>query len=185
MGMTPASTFMAIFVMGMCLTALGQPNPDRGPGAPPPGGQRWRMFPAFEGNALGEVVSVLGELNLSPDFTLTPEQKQKIQAIRDDFKNQQEMWRAEHAEELKQLDDRMAELMDGGGPPPEPEQMREVMEARRDLMSTAPDGENEAEQVKALLSEDQLKQFEARRTALEEERQQMRRQFERRGPRRR
>lgn len=174
--------------MGMCLSALGQPGPDRGPGGGPPGGPgigAFRMAPGFDRNVLGEVISILGDLNLSPDFTLSADQKQKIQLIRDDFKNQQEMWRSEHAEELKQLDDRMAELMDGGGGPPEPEQMRELMEARHDLMSTAPNGENEAEQVKALLSEDQLKKFEARMAVVEEERQQMRRQFEMRGPRRR
>jgi hypothetical protein len=142
------------------------------------------MFFMGERNALSETLAILGDLNLSPGFTLSDEQKQKIQAIRDDFKKQQEAWRAEHAEELQKLDEQMAELRDAGGPP-DPDQMREIMEARRELMSTAPDGEDESREVKAILTEDQLKQFEAREQAAEQERQRMRGQFQPRGPDRR
>src|SRR5689334_10678569 len=57
-----------------------------------------------------EALAALGDLNLSPDFTLTPEQKTKVQSVRDDFKKAQEKWRTDHADEIKKLDDQIAEI---------------------------------------------------------------------------
>src|SRR5437762_359768 len=76
-------------------------SPNNTAPAPPPGGAvRFTVGgPMGGGNAiimpagavmnrdsLSPLVMTLGELNLGPDFTLTAEQKQKIQTIRDDFK---------------------------------------------------------------------------------------------------
>jgi hypothetical protein len=168
----------AVFELAISLAALAQPAPQGGgPGAGGPGGgpggfgrSVFRFGP--ERNALAEVLSVLGDANLSPDFNLSAEQKQKIQAIRDEFKKQQEAWRTEHAEDLKKLDEQMAEIRNAGGPP-DPDQMRQMMEARHELMSTAPDGEDQAQEVKALLTPDQVKRFDARQAEIEQERERM------------
>jgi Spy/CpxP family protein refolding chaperone len=174
--LTLQAVTVAIVTCALSLSAHAQPNPPDRPDTAFGGGPR--MF-GPDRNHLVETLNILGDLNLTPSFTLTAEQKQKIQAIRDDFRKQQDTWRAEHADQLKALEDQMAELRDAGGPP-DPDQMREIMEERRDLMSTAPNGEDESEQVKALLTADQLKQFQTHLAALEQEREQMR-QFNPRG----
>jgi hypothetical protein len=51
--------------------------------------------------------------------------------------------------------------------------MRQMMEARHELMSTAPDGEDQAQEVKALLTPDQVKRFDARQAEIEQERERM------------
>jgi len=130
----------------------------------------------FGRDALAPVVMVLGDLNLAPEFSLSPEQKQKIQSVRDDFKQATDMWRAQHDDELKQLDEQQKEIfqnMQNGGGPPDPDQMQQMMEQRRQIMETAPSGEEQATQVKAVLTADQLKQFEAKQAAIDEERQAM------------
>ena len=132
--------------------------------------------PGFERDALSSVITTLGGANLLPGFNLTEEQKKKIQSIRDDFKYAMEQWRTEHADELKALDEQQEELfanMQAGGGPPDPDQMRDLMEARRDLMDTAPNGEAQTEQVKAVLTPDQLKRFEEVQAALDKQREEM------------
>jgi hypothetical protein len=61
--------------------------------------------PMMNRDMLSPLIMILGELNLAPDFNLSPEQKQKIQTIRDDFKGAMDAFRKDHADELKQLDD--------------------------------------------------------------------------------
>src|SRR5829696_4455400 len=83
--------------------------------------------PMMMGDALSQFINILGAVNLTPEFTLTADQKTKIQAIRDDFKQQMEKWRAEHADELKQMDEQQQEMMNNlqQGNPPDPNQMME------------------------------------------------------------
>ena len=169
--------------------AFGQPADPNAPAAPPPpppgvvqvmpmgpGGMAMRVGgPMFARDALAGVIATLGEVNLSPGFELSAEQKQKIQAIRDEFKSAMEQWRSEHADDLKALDEQQKALFDNmqAGNPPDPDQMRELMEARGQLMETAPNGQEQADQVKALLTPDQLKKFEEKQAALDAEREEM------------
>src|SRR5258706_11772082 len=66
-----------------------------------PGGQGGG-FGAFGGprDALTEAIGALGELNLSPSFSLTKEQKEKIQGIRDTAKQTRDKWTSEHQEQI-------------------------------------------------------------------------------------
>lgn len=98
-------------------------------------------------NQMSRAVAVLGELNLSPDFNLSEEQKQSIATIRDAFKKQQEQWQTAHADDLKNMNDAMAEAMNAGGPP-DPSAMRTIFEERRKIMSSAPTGTAEANQMR-------------------------------------
>jgi hypothetical protein len=84
------------------------------------------------------------------------------------------MWRAQNDDAIKQLDEQqqaMFEQMHAGGGPPDQDQMMQLFEQRRQLMETAPTGEDQATQVKALLTPEQLKQFETRHAEMEEQQQ--------------
>jgi hypothetical protein len=135
--------------------------------------------PMMNRDMLAPLVMMLGELNLSPDFNLSGEQKQKIQSIRDDFKGATEAFKKDHADELKQLDDQQKELMDGfqNGNIPDPGAMMELMEQRRALMQNAPDGGEHATQIKALLTPDQTKKLEEKEAVAAKEREEMQARF--------
>jgi hypothetical protein len=188
---------VAAGVMGLMSVARAQqpandPN-NTAPAPPPPGAVRFAVGgPMGGGNAiilpsgtvmnrdsLSPLVMTLGELNLGPDFTLTAEQKQKIQAIRDDFKAATEAFKKDHAEEIKQLDDQQKEMMDGfqTGNIPDPNAMMELNEQRRALMQGAPDGTEHANQVRAALNPDQLKKVQEKEAAQAKEREEMQARF--------
>jgi hypothetical protein len=141
------------------------------------GGMQGRMRlggpPMMFGGPLEHFVGMLAQVNLKNDFTLTAEQKTKIQEIRDDFKKQTDEWKQQHADELKQIDEQQKELMDGlhQGNVPDPGQMQEIEEQRRALHETAPTGEDHVEQIKALFSPEQEKTFETRVVEIEKERE--------------
>ncbi len=140
-----------------------------------PAGAMPGMPGVFAGDQLMPLITTLGELNLAPDFNLSGDQKTKIQSIRDDFKNAMEAWRKDHADDLKQLDEAQKELEENlrNGNPPDPQQMMEQMEQRRVLMETAPNGEEQANQVKGTLTEDQRKRLDAKLAEQEKQRQEM------------
>ena len=142
-----------------------------------PGGGQGRMRfggpgPMMMGGVLEQFVGVLGQVNLKTDFTLTADQKTKIQAIRDDYKKQSDEWRTQRADEIKQIDEQQQEMMNGlqNGNLPDPGQMQELEEQRRVLYETAPNGEDHVAQIKALFTPDQDKIFEARKAEIDKER---------------
>lgn len=112
---------------------------------------------------LREIIALLGELNLSPGFSLTQEQKEKIQAVRDEYQKQLDAWRAEHEKDLKKLQDDAAALRGnfagGGGGQDTRAKFQEIARARETLMATAPKSDDAYTKIKAILNEDQLKKF--------------------------
>jgi hypothetical protein len=145
-----------------------------GPGAGGPSRMRFGgPMPGMMGGALEGFINRLGMVNLTTDFTLTADQKTKIQAIRDDFKKQTDEWRTAHADEIKQLDEQQQEVMNGlqTGNIPDPGQMQEMEEQRRALYETAPNGEDHVAQIKALFTPEQDKIFEARKAEIEKARE--------------
>lgn len=160
-----------------------------GPGGGPPGGGVMNFAggnaivmpagPMMNRDLLAQLIMMLGDLNLSPDFNLSGEQKQKIQSIRDDFKGATDAFKKDHADELKQLDDQQKELMDGfqNGNIPDPGAMMELMEQRRAVMQNAPDGGEHASQIRALLTPDQLKKLEEKEATMAKEREEMQARF--------
>jgi hypothetical protein len=138
------------------------------------GGARFRMGgPMMIGGQLEQFIGMLGQVNLKTDFTLTADQKTKIQAIRDDFKKQTDEWRTQHAEEIKQVDEQQQEMMNGlqNGNMPDPGQMQEIEEQRRTLYESAPNGEDHIAQIKALFTRDQEKIFETHKAEIDSERE--------------
>jgi hypothetical protein len=141
--------------------------------------------PGATRDPMEELVSILGELNLSPDFTLSADQKTKIKSARDEFKKQQDDWQTAHADELKKQRDEMAELRGAarGGGGPDREKMQELFQARQELMGSAPKSDEAVVEIKGILTTDQLKKVDtavaARQAQVEKMRNEMR---ERSGP---
>jgi Spy/CpxP family protein refolding chaperone len=164
----------AVVVMSACSAALAQPAPggggQRGPGGPPM--MRMGAPNMMGGNALDGLVVTVADLNLRPGFTLSEEQKTKIQQIRDAFKQSVEAWRKENEKELGEIQETMNSLREQG-PDGDPEAWRDIMEQNMQLMQTAPDGTAEAEQLRAVLTPEQAKALETREAELEAERQAM------------
>jgi hypothetical protein len=154
-------TVFGLAILGslfMAANLLAQPAPGGGPGRPGGG------MPGFGLDPFDQTIVALGDLNLRPDFELTKDQKQKLQAVRDEVKQAEDKWRTDHAADLKKIqDDAMAARQSQ-----DMEKMREIMTARRDLMQTMPKTDDAAQKVKALLTADQAKALETRITERQE-----------------
>jgi hypothetical protein len=130
-------------------------------GEPRPGGGGFGRFGMLGGpGGVGEVMMVLGELNLTPDFTLTKEQKEKIHGVRESFMKDQEKWREAHADELKKIQTQFGELRGGGEG--NRDKIQEIMKEQQQVYSTAPKGEEQVKEIKAVLTPDQAKQLDER-----------------------
>ncbi|MCY2952314.1 MAG: hypothetical protein NTU53_10095 [Planctomycetota bacterium] len=138
------SLFVAVNVMAQAAAQGG--GQGRGPGA------------GMQQDPFQQTIAALGDLNLRPDFNLSKEQKEKLQAVRDDVKKAEDKWRADHADDLKKIQE---ETQAARG---DQDKMGEVMTKRRELMQTQPKSDDAAKQVKALLTEDQAKALEKRIT---------------------
>lgn len=137
----------------------------------------------FGRDALREFIIVLADVNLAPDFSLSKEQKDQIQAIRDAYRKQQEKWRSDHEADIQKLRERFRDAMRQGGGGRDA--FAELNKAREELMATAPKADDAIKQIKAVLTEDQLKRVETRQAELRAEaermREQMRERFNRGG----
>jgi hypothetical protein len=112
-------------------------------------------------DSFGRLMNVLGELNLRPDFNLSIDQETKLAAVRETFKQSQDAWRKQHESALKELEEQAAALREQG-PDGDPDERRQHMEARRELMSSSPNGDAEVKQATALLTPEQSAQLEKR-----------------------
>ncbi|MDB5331576.1 MAG: hypothetical protein JWP03_2727 [Phycisphaerales bacterium] len=158
----------AAFALAMPVLSFGADDPAPTPAPaqpqPPRGGGR-----GFGRNAVNELVSALGELNLSPDFALSQDQKSKIQSIREDFKKQSDQWRTDHAADLKKLQDQFAELRNAGADAQDKRQ--ELDKSRQALMASAPNADEAAKQIQAVLTSDQVQKLTDEQAKLAKERQ--------------
>ena len=142
-------------------------------------------------DSLDEIVQLLGELNLGPDFTLSAEQKQAIQAARDEYKKQMDQWRTEHEEELKKLDDEMTQARAaiaqnnaaGGQPANNRQNLQKIAQARQELADTAPKSDETIVQIKGTLTTDQLKRLQAKEADRQAENEKLRQQIMQQQPR--
>jgi hypothetical protein len=122
-----------------------------GPGGFGPGGAMQRGRDSFT-----ETVALLGELNLSPEFELAKEQRQRIQALRTEFQAAREKWQQDFAEQSRALDEQMRAARDSG----KLEEIEALTQKRQDLMSAAPKAYEATTKLKAILTPDQLKALE-------------------------
>jgi hypothetical protein len=170
-----AAMALSLLICGFTVAADGDRTPADKPAADKPAGER-RERPAgdrpepgprfggrgfgFIPGGLGETFAMLAELNMSPDFTLTKEQKAKIRTIREEWMKESEKWRTEHDADLKKFQAQMSEIRGNREENRDMFKFQELMKAQRELFSTAPKGEEQGKAIKALLDPEQFKQFE-------------------------
>jgi len=118
-------------------------------------------------------IHLLAELNMTPQFTLSPEQKQRIEDLRESFRAEREAFIAEHRKELDYIRAQMIEAREAR----DREAMGDAFNSLRDLMSRGPSREKIIEDIKAVLTDDQRAQVEQR---IEQVEQRMREWRERR-----
>ena len=159
----------------------GQRRPGRGGG----GGFGGAGGPGAGGmivqrDELSETVATLGDLNLTPQFTLTKEQKEKITAVRDRVKEAQAKWRKEKQADLDKLQEEMRAAREAGGGGGQ-----ELRQKVQEIMATAPKVDEANKEILAVLTDEQRKAFDQKLAQRREEetkaREEMRRQLGGRG----
>jgi Spy/CpxP family protein refolding chaperone len=105
-------------------------------------------------NELTNALEVLGDLNLSPDFSLDKEQKTKIKAVREEYTKAMEKWRTDNEEKLTKIREEMR------GTQGDRDAMQAIMTKQRELYATAPKADEPINQVKAALTAEQKATFE-------------------------
>jgi hypothetical protein len=149
-----------------------------------PGGRGFGGGPGgmnFNADPLDELVRNLGDLNLTAAFTLTVDQKTRIDAIRGKLKKEKEQWRTDHEADFKKLQEDFAALRANNGGEADRDKFVALNQSRQDLMNEAPKGDEAVTEIKALLNNDQLKALDEktaqRRAEREKMMQEMRAQF--------
>jgi len=146
-------------------------------GGEPGGAVRWVGPGPLQlwNDPFAELVRLLEELNLTPHFNLSMEQKDQIQAIREGVRQAQERWRKEHEAEYRELDEEARRLGQAGGR--DVKAWREWAQKRRTIDQTAPRSDDAVKQLMLVLTEEQRQIVETRKAekqaAAEQERRRM------------
>jgi len=122
-------------------------------------------------DSFGELVTLLGEASLGPSFNFSKEQKEKIQAIRDEVKAAQGKWRKDHAADFAKLNKEMQAVRDSG----DRGGLRDVFQKRQELMATGPNMDEATKRLKGVLTLEQMKGLEAYMAAKRAEEEETRR----------
>ena len=181
------NTSLSIHIVLLCTLSVGlsqaarAQESDRPPGSPQgqgrprgggsgegrPGGGGFGGPPMMFGagpfgarDAVAEYMTTLGEINLSPDFNLSSDQKAKIKVARDAFKEEQAKWQADHAEDLRKIQEQMMSMFSRGGPP-NPESFQAINKMRQELLASSPDSDPVAQRIQAVLTDAQHAQIDA------------------------
>ncbi|HEV8608434.1 MAG TPA: hypothetical protein VGQ99_24085 [Tepidisphaeraceae bacterium] len=109
-------------------------------------------------DAFVEALAALGDLALTPDFTITNEQKESIQSLRVDHKMATDKWRGDHHDDIQKLTDEAQAAGDAG----DREKMRDIFQKRRTLMQSGPKPEDAVKKLVGLLNEEQRKRLDER-----------------------
>jgi hypothetical protein len=141
-----------------------QDDGQRTPGLHRAGAGAASMF--TQRDELTETIALLGELNLTPSFTLSPDQKIKIQAIRDRTSKAQDAWRQQNQAQLDLLQDQTRGSAGAGGSAASAQELRRK---RQEVMASAPKTDEAAREILAVLTADQRKAFDETMTRRREE----------------
>ena len=147
-----------------------QPQPQR-PNQPQRGFGFGRGFGGFgQRDAFADALGALGDLALTPNFTITNEQKENIQSLRFDHKLAADKWRGDHADELQKLTEEGQAARDSG----DREKMNDIFQKRRSLMQSGPKPEDAVKKLMGLLNEEQRTRLEERMAQRRAEEEQQR-----------
>ena len=142
--MTRFKLLFAALLCGMLATTSAFGQGRRGGQGGPGGG-----FGGPGGNAFTQYVAALADCNLSPDFTLTADEKTKIQGVRDDFKKAEDDFQTANKDDL---DKARQAFRDANGDQDAMATARTNLQA---IMAKGPKAEDYVAKVKALLTPDQ------------------------------
>lgn len=126
---------------------------------------------------LDELVMIIGDLNMKPDFTLTADQKTKIQAARDALKKLRDKWQADHEADFNQFAEQMNDLRNSNNPQEMREKMQEITVARMEVMESMPKSDETVAEIKGILTTEQLKMLDSRLAERKAEQQKAREQL--------
>jgi Spy/CpxP family protein refolding chaperone len=144
------------------------PQPGANPGA---GGPNLIANLLQRFNGLAQYVAVLAEANLSPDFTLTAEQKTQIKEIRGQFQKDAEEFIKKNQEQIDKIRQSVQAARDAGDPDAMREAFRQAMQDGQELASQGPKPQEYVAKIKAVLTPEQADQVDKK---LKEMQQQMR-----------
>jgi Spy/CpxP family protein refolding chaperone len=161
----PTLILLPMLVLSLvCVSAVAQDGPPPDRDEPRERGDRDRgprgdmLSRMLERDPTEGFIFLLAELNMTPQFTLSPEQKTKIQDLRETFRAEREAFVAEHEKELDYIRAQMTEAREAR----DREAMGEAFNSLRDLMSQGPSREQIIEDIKAVLTDDQRARVEQR-----------------------
>jgi Spy/CpxP family protein refolding chaperone len=150
------SLFCAALVLSFASVSFAQEGGGGGRGGRGgPGGGFGGGFGGFgqRTNELTNALEVLGDLNLSPDFTLDKDQKTKIKSVREEYTKAMDKWRQDNEQKLSAIREEMQNAQDR-------EARQAIMTKSRELYATAPKADDSINAVKAALTADQKSAFE-------------------------
>ena len=148
-----------------------QPQPQQ-PNQPQRQFNRGFGFGQRRPDVFAETLAALGDLALTPDFLITPEQKESIQSLRADTKLATDKWRGDNHDEIQKMSEDLQAARDSGNQ----EKSRELFQKQQALFQKGPKPEDAAKKLTALLNEEQRKRLDEklaeRRAEAEVQRQQ-------------
>ncbi len=122
-------------------------------------------------NALDSFLMILGEANLTTSFNLTRDQKEKITDIRAAFGRSLDAWRRTNGADLADMQAELRDLMGYGNynnpsptedRDPDGTKRQKLVDSIREVVATAPDGEQEIQRIRAVLTPAQAEQIDTR-----------------------
>lgn len=105
-----------------------------------------------------DTLAALGDLALSPDFMITPEQKESIQSLRADQKLAMDKWRGDNHDEILKMSEELQAARDTGNQ----DKSRELFQKQQAFFQKGPKPEDAAKKLVGLLNETQRKRLEDR-----------------------
>ena len=151
-----------------------QPQPQPQPQANQPQRQfnRGFEFRQRRPDVFAETLAALGDLALSPEFVITPEQKESIQSLRADQKLAMDKWRGDNHDEILKMSEDLQAARESGNQ----DKSRELFQKQQAFFQKGPKPEDAVKKLVGLLNEEQRKRLEEkmaeRRAEAEVQRQQ-------------
>ena len=156
------TVLVGVVMMAMAAVAAGQAGGGAGAVRPMPGGGMfgWGGAGQFQ---FDSYLRMVADMNMSPDFALEKAQKEKIVAVKDEFKKATEKFMADNKDEMAKIQDG---YRDAGR---DPQKWQELGKQSQELMAKGPKAQEYIDKVKAALTADQVKALDEKAKQAEEE----------------
>jgi hypothetical protein len=115
-------------------------------------------FGQFQRDPFQDALNALGDLALTPGFTITNEQKESIQSLKFDQKLAMDKWKGEHADDLQKLQEERQAAIDSGNR----EKLQDIRQKSESLRKNSPKPEDAVKKLMGLLNEEQRTRLDER-----------------------